>query len=236
MTSGRRLRRYVEDLLRGRRPRRFPADDEEAAQVRTAVTLRAARPGSGAPSEDFVAALHRRLAAELAASDEAAAMRGGEGASFAPRPTRRRVVQVASTAAAALAAGAAGGAALERALAGAPAAVAGDGTLSPNVGTWHTVVASVDLVEGGVRPFDVGTVSGFVERIGGAVRAVSGACTHQGCLLALDAPSRELVCPCHNASFALTGQLIRHQLRTPPPALPQIAVREIGEAVQILAP
>src|SRR2546423_7270881 len=106
----RRLRRYVEDLLRGRRPRPFPADDDEAADIRTAIALRAARPGSGAPSEEFVTDLHRRLAAEFAPA------RGEWRPSAVPSPTRRRVVQVASAAAAAAAVGAAGGAALDHAL------------------------------------------------------------------------------------------------------------------------
>jgi Rieske Fe-S protein len=32
-----------------------------------------------------------------------------------------------------------------------------------------------------VRPFTAGAVSGFVERVDGQLRAVSGICTHQGC-------------------------------------------------------
>jgi hypothetical protein len=41
----RRLRRYVDDLLAGRRPRGFRPDDDEADDIRTAIALRAARPG-----------------------------------------------------------------------------------------------------------------------------------------------------------------------------------------------
>jgi nitrite reductase/ring-hydroxylating ferredoxin subunit len=226
----RRLRRYVENLLRGRRPRPFPADADEAADIRTAITLRAARPGSGAPSEEFVTGLHRRLAAEFGSPGEA------RPASARPAPTRRRVVQVASAAAAAAAVGAAGGAALDHALAGPAARVAADATLSPNTGTWHTVAVAADLTEGTVRAFDLGTVNGFVERSGGRLRAVSGVCTHLGCHLALDGPARELTCPCHNAAFALSGELVRHQLKTPPPALPRLAVREVDGAIQIYAP
>lgn len=39
------LRRYVDDLLRGRRPKPYRPDDFEAAQIRAAIDLRAARPG-----------------------------------------------------------------------------------------------------------------------------------------------------------------------------------------------
>jgi cytochrome b6-f complex iron-sulfur subunit len=225
--STRRLRRYVDDLLRGRRPRPFTADADEAADVRAAITLRAARPGGGAPSEEFVTGLHKRLAAAL---DEPR-----PSPVVAPPPTRRRVIQVASAAAAA-AVGAVAGAGLDRALTGPDASVAGGATLSPNTGTWHTVAATADLSDGAVRAFDVGTVNGFVERTGGRLRAVSGNCTHLGCRLALDGPTRELTCPCHNAAFSLTGELVRHQLKTAPPALPRIAVREIDGAVQIFAP
>jgi cytochrome b6-f complex iron-sulfur subunit len=224
--SSRRVRGYVEDLLRGRRPRAFRPDADEAADIRTAITLRAARPGSGAPSEEFVTGLHRRLAAEIPAGGEATA-----------RPSRRHAVQVASLAAAAAAVGAAGGAALDRLVTGAAAAAPlAQPTLDPNAGSWHTVAAVADLADGAVRGFDVGTVNGFVERTADGLRAVSGVCTHLGCHLALDAPSRELVCPCHNAAFAVTGELVRHQLATPPPPLPRIAVREVAGAVQILAP
>ena len=63
--SARGLRRYVDDLLDGRRPRPFDADDFDAAQIRTAIELRAARTASDAPSEHFLTDLHRRLAARI---------------------------------------------------------------------------------------------------------------------------------------------------------------------------
>lgn len=227
MTS-RRARRYIEDLLRGRRPRAFRADPDEAAEIRTAITLRAGRTGSGAPDEDFVTDLQRRLAAELAPDDEATTVPA--------RPSRRQAVQAASVAAA-VAVGAAGGVAVDRLVAGAAAAVPlAEPTLQPNVGTWHTVAAAAELTDGSVRGFDVGTVNGFVERSADGLRAVSGVCTHLGCRLALDAQARQLLCPCHNATFAVTGELVRHQLSTPPPPLPAIAVREVEGAVQIFAP
>src|SRR5260370_4397396 len=59
------IKRYFEDLLRSRRPRAFRAGPDEAALARTAIILRSARPGSGAPTEEFVTGLHKRLAAEL---------------------------------------------------------------------------------------------------------------------------------------------------------------------------
>jgi len=59
--SGRGLRRFVEDLLGHRRPRPFAADPEDAGALRAAITLRAARPGAGEPSQEFVEGLHQRI-------------------------------------------------------------------------------------------------------------------------------------------------------------------------------
>jgi len=172
------VRRFVEDLLRGRRTRGFRPDDEEAAQMRAAIELRAGRAGSGAASEEFVADLRRRLATELAEDDADAVVPIRSG--------RRRVLQFGSVAAAGLAVGAVAARA-----ASTPADVA-EGPLVPNDGTWTRVAASTDLPDGGVRGFDVDGVTGFVRRDGGQVAAVSGICTHQGCALRLDAPAREL--------------------------------------------
>lgn len=240
--SERDVRRFVADLLRGRRPRAFRVeDDDEADQLRAAIVLRAARPGSGAPREEFVTDLHRRLAGELARDAPHPEAAQNAALSAVPPPagidrTRRRLVQAASIAASA----AAIGAGLDHVLTTpATAPTSGDGgdqTLIPNTGQWRTVAASTDLPEGGIQGFDVGTVIGFVTRGAGQLGAVSGVCTHLGCQLALNAPARRLDCPCHNASFALGGQVLRHQLAIAPAALPHVQVRETDGMVQIFAP
>ena len=74
-----------------------------------------------------------------------------------------------------------------------------------------------------------------MHRVDGVVRAVSASCTHQGCRLALDA-ARNLDCPCHTTVFALSGELIRHQLPVAPRPLPTFATREADGAVQVYAP
>ena len=215
------VRRFVEDLLRGRRARGFRPDDEEAAQMRAAIELRAGRAGSGAASEEFVADLRRRLATELDEDDRAVPIRSG----------RRRVLQFGSVAAAGLAVGA-----VATRAASTPAEVVAEGPLVPNDGAWTRVAASTDLPDGAVRGFDVDGVTGFVRRDGGQVAAVSGICTHQGCALRLDAPARELRCPCHRTSFAVNGTLVSHQLPTPPRALPTLSVREADGGIEVLAP
>lgn len=232
--SERGVRRFVADLLRGRRPRGFHVEnDDEAEQLRVAIMLRAARPGGGAPREEFVTDLHQRLAGELGRRDSERGATPSVPPTATVDRTRRRLVAGGSIAAGA----AAVGAGLDHVLSTpATAPSGGEQTLTPNIGVWRTVVASADLPEGGTQGFDLGTVIGFVTRSAGQLGAVSGVCTHLGCRLALNAPARRLDCPCHNASFALGGRLLRHQLPIAPAPLPHLRVREIDGTVQIFAP
>jgi cytochrome b6-f complex iron-sulfur subunit len=220
------VRGYVKDLLRHRRPRPFEADAADADELRAAIALRAAGPDN-ALSEEFVEALHQRLGTEL---DDAPPQSSWSS-------SRRRFV---ASVAAASAASVALGAGLNRALTGDDGNTAGpppaDETVVPDRGEWQAVVAAKDLPEGGVRPFDLGAIVGFVHRTDGQVHAVSGVCTHLYCKLALDAPARQLKCPCHNAAFALDGAVLHHRLPIPLRALPKLIVRESGGVVQVFAP
>jgi len=228
--------RYVRDLLRGRRPRRFPADAEAAAELRAAITLAAAKPDADSPREEFVHDLHRRLSEQLAPAPTARSAPEPSSNVVPLRlgPTRRRVLLAGGVAAGAAAIGAMGDHLISA------DSTAGDteaaGTLEPNVGTWRQVAASSDLEVGGVRQFDAGSVVGFVSRDAAGLRAVSGICTHQGCRLNLDPDGRQLDCPCHNTSFAVDGALVRHQLPQPPAALPHLQVRERGGQVEVYLP
>lgn len=216
------ITRYIEDLVRSRRPRRFRATGEEDTDLaRVAIALRAARPGSGAPSEDFVTALHKRLAAEL---DPPAPRRAVGG--------RRAVLRVAAVVGAA-----ATGAGIDNVLTrGTAPASSAPGTLTPSRGTWLAVAASADLPDGTVRGFTAGALTGFVERANGRLRAVSGICTHQGCRLTLAASAVKLVCPCHGATFGLDGAVLTHHFPLPLATLPQLEVRELHGTVQVFAP
>lgn len=207
------LRRHVEDLLKGRRPRSFPVDDADADALRAAIELRAARPGSDAPREEFIADLHRRLAEPETAR--------------APMPVGRRLVLGGAVAAT----GAVAGAGIDRALTGGPTPPGG-GTLKPDHGIWHPVASTADLPEGTVRSFEAGSVTGFVTRRDGRLRAVSGICTHQGCRLNLEGGTR-LRCPCHQALFALDGAVLHHRLPIRLQALPRLAVREASGVVEV---
>jgi cytochrome b6-f complex iron-sulfur subunit len=225
--NARGLRRYVDDLLRGRRPKPFAPDDFEAAQIRTAIELRAAgATGDDEPRPEFLTDLHRRLAEQMS----------GTPAESAPRQssTRRQVIVGTSAAAAAAAAAVA----VDRAVlaATAPAADVAVGELTPNNGVWRQVAASSDVPDGYMHPFDLGSVSGFVRRVNGKAEAVSGVCTHQGCRLWFDAPEDRLRCPCHSTSFSPTGQVLTHQLPIAPKPLPTLMVREVDGAIEVFAP
>jgi nitrite reductase/ring-hydroxylating ferredoxin subunit len=226
--NARGMRRYVDDLLRGRRPKPFAVDDFEAAQIRTAIELRAARQGpdaDDAPRAEFLTDLHRRLAEQM------------HGAPAEPAPkhsTTRRQVIVGTSAAAAAAVAAVS---IDRAVIGSPTegpAVAGE--LTPYDGSWQRVAASSDVPDGVMHPFDLGSVIGFVRRVDGKPEAVSGVCTHQGCRLWFDAPDDTLRCPCHTTSFSPSGQVLTHQLPITPKPLPAIMVREVNGVIEVFAP
>jgi cytochrome b6-f complex iron-sulfur subunit len=229
--NARGLRRYVDDLLRGRRPKPFAPDDFEAAQIRTAIELRAARPGpdvQAAPRQEFLTDLHRRLAEQMTDTPADAAPK---------QSTTRRQVLVGTSAAAAAAVAAVS---VDRAVIGspteAPAADVAAGQLTPNTGSWQRVAASSEVPDGSMHPFDLGSVSGFVRRVDGKPQAISGVCTHQGCRLWFDAPDDKLRCPCHSTSFSPTGQVLTHQLPIAPKPLPTLMVREVNGVIEVFAP
>ncbi|MEV7554760.1 Rieske (2Fe-2S) protein [Amycolatopsis sp. NPDC089917] len=144
---------------------------------------------------------------------------------------RRKFVQATSVAAAAAAAL---GATVDHLLR--PSSSMPEATIVPHDGQWQAVVSSAELVENAVRPFDFGTVTGFVRRAGGEVHAVSGICTHLGCRLALDTATLRLNCPCHRTAFAVDGAVVFHQLPLAPPPLPRLEVRENAGNVEVLVP
>jgi cytochrome b6-f complex iron-sulfur subunit len=77
---------------------------------------------------------------------------------------------------------------------------------------------------------------GFISTTGTKLQAVSGACTHQGCLLALNQPAAKLDCPCHRASFARSGDVLNHELPAALAPLPRLSVRERDGQIEVLLP
>jgi cytochrome b6-f complex iron-sulfur subunit len=230
-----RVTRFVERVARQRRPRPFRASPDDARVMRMAVDLAAAARPPQDPSAEFVAGLHDRLARQLDDPAERDPARTG------PLRTRRGLVRAAGIAAVAGGVGAAGGYlgaadhAASRTAGHLAGTSGGEPVLRPASGAWRTVARSDELPADGARPFSTGPVVGFVGRAAGRLFAVSGICTHQGCRLALDAPARQLQCPCHAAAFTLTGAVIHHPRLGPLPPLPRLPVRERDGTVQVFA-
>ena len=224
----RRLSAFVEALLRNRRPKKFNADADDAEAMRAAIELRASQPQEARPRPEFVADLHRQLDrslnAETGAGDQVAIR----------RVSRRRLLEGMGIAAAAVTAGVI----LDREVldTGGPSTSNTQQPLVPDHGTWQPVAGSADLGNGQVVPFQTGSTVGFVVNNAGTVQAVSGVCTHQGCLLRQNPTAARLECPCHRASFSLDGKVISHELRQPPPPLPHLRVRERDGQVEVFAP
>jgi cytochrome b6-f complex iron-sulfur subunit len=233
--NARGLRRYVDDLLRGRRPTPFRPDDFEAAQIRTAIDLQAARPGADEPRPEFLHDLHRRLAAQIEGGQPRAASVSWLAAS------RRQVMVGLSSAAAAVVATVT----VDRLLlrggrnAGDQSSkpVAAGTELVPTQGRWRPVAASSDVVDDGVmRAFERDSLVGFVRRVDGRAEAVSGVCTHQGCRLFFEQSGDLLRCPCHGASFSPTGEVLSHPSPAPLAPLPRLKVREVNGAIEVFGP
>jgi cytochrome b6-f complex iron-sulfur subunit len=229
--------RYVDRLLRRRRPKPFAPTADELAVLRTSIDLMAAAPDAAGPRPAFVEQLRGRLSEQERDEQSAEAPRPA----WRPSPRRRFLAASALTAAGA-AAGAAGTVGVVADRLWASDSTGGDSApqteISPTYGVWHTVVDSAQLPEGAVLPFDLGAVTGFLRRVSGRTQAVSGICTHQGCRLDLTDTRDALSCPCHGATFTLAGANLTHPLQTGQvlPPLPRLPVREVNGQIQIYAP
>jgi nitrite reductase/ring-hydroxylating ferredoxin subunit len=219
--------RYVDRLLRRRRPKPFTPAPDDLEVLRIAIALTAAGPDAGNPRPVFVEGLRDRLGKHAARAAKDQRPRGRS-------PVSRRVL----AASALVLTGAATGAAGDRLLAGQADDQNAPQLETPNQGTWQTVAGSSALREGVTVPFKLGGVTGFLSRVSGRVQAVSRGCTHQGCLLDVDAARGLLACPCHGATFSLSGANLAHprDIRGPLPALPRLPVREQAGQIQVYAP
>ncbi|MDQ1414446.1 MAG: hypothetical protein QOF81_59 [Acidimicrobiaceae bacterium] len=225
---GRDLDHMVEAVLAGQPLPSGRLEPDEVEALRAAITLRAGRPGADAPGEEFVTSLRRRIAAETA---EAEAV---EVSSVSAMHFGRRSLLVG--AAGAVAAGVVG-AVVERTLSSpSPAPLVATGEVVPDNGQWVPVAMVSDVTGGQVKRFSTASTVGFVSERNGTLSAVSGACTHQGCLLKLNQPAGRLDCPCHRTAFGVDGTLKFSQLDTPPRTLPQIKVRSRNGQVEAFLP
>jgi cytochrome b6-f complex iron-sulfur subunit len=217
------LDRMVEAVLTGDPLPSGRLEPDEVEALRAAIELRAARPGADLPDEEFVTDLRRRLAA---------ASSGATGLA-PPRLPRRALL---AGAAGAVAAGLVGAVAESALSSNGPPPQAATGEIVPENGQWVPVAAASDVAGGQVKRFATASTVGFVSDSDGTLSAVSGACTHQGCLLQLNQAAGRLDCPCHRTAFGVDGRLMFSQLKTMPGPLPRIQVRTRDGQVEAFLP
>jgi nitrite reductase/ring-hydroxylating ferredoxin subunit len=215
-TSVDRIAAVVDDVIHNRRPGRFKASPEELQALQGAAALRSAQPGADLPSADFISRLGRQLRSEM----ESPPVRGPV--------TRRALLRTAGLAAAAGVAGAV----IDRTVVSQP--LGQQATLTPDQGTWRPVAALTDVPAGQAVRFSSGPIEGVVVNDSGTIKAVSAVCTHQGCLLLLDAAAHRLRCPCHPTVFSLTGKLLAYSLAKPPANLPALQARVRDGQIEVL--
>ena len=213
------LDKYVEDLLQDRRPERTPLADQDALGARqTAAMLRAAKPGSGLPSPDFLARMQASIGDWVSERSPEVAQR--------PRPSRRSLLLAGASG---IAAGVVAAVGVDRL--GKPAAPQGSQALVEK-GSWQAVKSVTELPEGTPIAFRSGAIEGFLIRTGQDVRGLSAVCTHMGCILNYSRFRDRFECPCHGATFEKDGQP-SDQYSSPLPALPSLQVRVEKGQVQV---
>jgi hypothetical protein len=89
--TNRRLLSFIDAIAVGRRPHGYRADPEDIEMVRTAITLRAARPGDDIVDPEFVSTLRAQLADQVS-SPSASNIR-----EFKPNRVRTALVAVAAS-------------------------------------------------------------------------------------------------------------------------------------------
>jgi cytochrome b6-f complex iron-sulfur subunit len=204
------LDRHVEDLLQDRRPERTPLPDEDALRARqTAAMLRAAKPGAGLPSKEFLERMQGSIH-DLVGERSAQPLPGS-------RPSRRSLLL---TGAAGIAAGIAAMFGIQQVGKGAPKAAA---RLIDGNGTWKPVKALAELPEATPVAFRSGAIEGFLIRQGQQVTGLSAICTHMACILNYSKFRDRFECPCHGATFEKDGQPTNYS--SPLSPLPSLQVK-----------
>lgn len=195
-----RLHEHIERLRADQRPPRpEQMSIEEARAYQAAALFRAATPRAADVDPAFAARLREQLERELHASRGTRLLRAARGG-----VTRRRVLAGGLGAAAAAVLGAVGGAALEQ------HALQGSGheqttLITGDQGSWIAIAAVDAIPVGAVKHFATDTIVGFIRHTADGFSALSGACTHLGCLLQWNGGARTFDCPCHGGRFTEDG-------------------------------
>jgi len=97
----------------------------------------------------------------------------------------------------------------------------GSGLVGEDDGEWVQVAMVSDVMTNNAVRFSTPAFDGWVVNDDGEIRALGAVCTHMGCSLRFRPQWKDLRCPCHGASFDLTGALAngRSRWRTDGPYL-----------------
>ena len=147
--------------------------------------------------------------------------------------SRRAALSAGLTAAAAIL-GVTAGAAIERTM---EITVSGpprpsQALIPDGAGDWVTVASIAELPQGAVKRFAVGPVVGFVRHTSAGFAALSGVCTHMGCLLNWNGAAQTYDCPCHGGRFNVDGASSKWSSVAYSP-LPTIETQVVGDQVQV---
>ncbi|HKV86271.1 MAG TPA: Rieske (2Fe-2S) protein [Ktedonobacterales bacterium] len=216
------LHEHIERLRADRRPLPpFLHSDDEALPYQMAALLHSAAPDAATPDPEFVQSLRARLRAQMA--DAADPRVSTSEPTLAQTPTsvapvtpigpvrrgisRRGLLRTGLASAAAASVGVAVGASLERAgHSGSPAKANVAVPLVENGnGIWVSVAQADAIPVGGVMRFNTDYIVGFVRHTGAGFSALSGVCTHMGCILQWNGGARTFDCPCHGGRFTENG-------------------------------
>lgn len=206
-----RFERYLDALLADARPSpEDVANRDEAEMAHLAAELSAA----AAPVEPDPAFLEQLRLRMRQADEGIATMRvpppvrrdaATPDGRRRLRLTRRELLQAGLGAAAGLAAGVVGASVLREEEE--PAPVWEEEGLVAGEGFWSEVASLDQVPPGTAHRFSTAAFDGFVVNDGGEIRALSSVCTHMSCTLHFRPDWQDLRCPCHGASFDLTGAL-----------------------------
>ena len=199
------LSHFIDTLLQGGRPAPDGLVGDEAPMARLAAELAAAsEPTRGLPDPAFVEQLRLRMRDADAGITSVQGWTIPAGAQLRRiRLTRRDLLRVGLGAAAGLAAGAGAISILRPS----PTPLTGNGRPLVRDGAWVAVATVADLPAGAAVRFTTVAFDGYVVNDAGTIRALSSVCTHMGCTLAYRPEWQDLRCPCHGASFNLSGKL-----------------------------
>jgi cytochrome b6-f complex iron-sulfur subunit len=218
MTDSGRFDEAIERLLDDKSPKDIAGslDEDERRMLQMAQLLKGSDP-TPQPAAELPSSLIERLPPPQS------------------RPVSRRAVL---TGLGALAAGVIAGVALDKGVTEQTAAQPYPDDNVPLVGqngSWTHIMSADALPEGAVKSFKSGAITGFVMRRNGKITALSGVCTHMGCLLEYKADTNGLVCPCHGATFDAEGKLRSYpnHYNAKLPDLPWLQVRRRGNSIEV---